>query len=283
MARREPHWVKLFLRDLARTGNVRMAAEAAGVDFTTAYGRRKRHGEFAEAWENALRLRAPHSTQDEREGEQAPSPGSAAPSPSSPPEGDEDVVVRPDGKLIKGSEARWGKRAQEAFLAELTMSANVKRAAAAAGFSTQAVYKRRLKDRHFAAAWDAAIETGKARVQAYLVEAATRTFDPDELPIGEDRELPTVSISEAINIAKLKAAGPPPPTGDEPIDEDQFKEIRERILDKLQRLRERDLSEYGEAGWIEWQLPPGPRGSPGLTVWLPPDYRLVGPEEAVTK
>ena len=38
---REPHWVKLFLRELERTGNVRLAAERAGVDFSTAYQRRK--------------------------------------------------------------------------------------------------------------------------------------------------------------------------------------------------------------------------------------------------
>ncbi|HEX7927942.1 MAG TPA: hypothetical protein VF678_10140, partial [bacterium] len=167
MVRREPHWVKLFLRELERIGNVRLAAERAGVDFTTAYGRRKRHGEFAERWEGALaahRERAP-----EEQALTLPQPVAA---PSLSPQGRGDETVRPDGKVIKGSEARWGKRAEEAFLAELTMSDTVKRAAAAAGFSAQAAYKRRLKDRHLAAAWDAAIETGKARVQAYLVEAA---------------------------------------------------------------------------------------------------------------
>ena len=56
MAMREPRWVAVFLKQLARTGNVRLAAEGAGVDFTTAYQRRKRHAEFAEAW--ALRLSA---------------------------------------------------------------------------------------------------------------------------------------------------------------------------------------------------------------------------------
>ena len=97
------------------------------------------------------------------------------------------MVARPDGKLVKASDARWGKEAKETFLVELTMSANVRKAARAVGFSTPALYRQRIKDPHFAAAWDSAIETGKARVQAYLVEAATQTFDPDELPIGDDR------------------------------------------------------------------------------------------------
>ncbi|MDP9423376.1 MAG: hypothetical protein M3Q19_11205 [Pseudomonadota bacterium] len=189
------------------------------------------------------------------------------------------MVTRPDGKLIKASEARWSPRAEERFLVELTVSGSVRRAAKAAGFSTTALYKQRLKNKHFAQAWEAAIETGKARVQSYLVEAATRTFDPDELPIGDEREIPKVSISEAINIAKLKSAGPPPGSWDEePPDEDHLKEVRERILEKLERLRERDLRDYGEAGWIEWQLPPRPDGGENLTVWLPPDYRLVGPD-----
>jgi hypothetical protein len=44
MPKREPRWVKVFLRELERTGNVQLAAERVGVDHTTAYQRRKRHG-----------------------------------------------------------------------------------------------------------------------------------------------------------------------------------------------------------------------------------------------
>ncbi len=80
--KREPYWVKLFLRELSRTGNVRVSAERAGVDYTTAYQRRKRHAEFAERWEGALGAFGIRQAQDERAF--APSPGSAPPSPSSP-------------------------------------------------------------------------------------------------------------------------------------------------------------------------------------------------------
>jgi hypothetical protein len=186
-------------------------------------------------------------------------------------------VTRPDGKVIKGSDARWGKRAEERFLVELTVSANVRRAAEAAGFSTTAVYQRRLKNRHFATAWDAALEVGKARVQGFLVEAASRTFDPDELPIGDERELPKVSISEAINIAKLRAAGPAWDADEQEIDEDRLKGVREHILEKLQRLRERAIEE----GWTEHQLET-PLGRDGSIreVWLPPGYGLVRVGEA---
>jgi len=259
--KREPRWVAVFLKALERTGNVRVAAEGAGVDFSTAYQRRKRHGEFAERW--ALRLsafgaRSGCSEEDDQQRKRAltlPQPP-AAPSLSLDGRGE---AVRPDGKVIKGSEARFGKRAEERFLTELTVSGNVRRAAEAAGFSTTAVYKRRLKSRHFAAAWDAALETGKARVQAYLVEAATRTFDPDELPIADGAEPMKVSIGEAINIAKLPARdggaaagfakgrwGLEGRTYDEtgfdttPISREEWEQAKQNIVDRLARIRERD-------------------------------------------
>jgi len=243
--------VKVFLKQLERTGNVRLAAEGAGVDFSTAYQRRKRHGEFAERWEGALKSFA----------DSPPEPLSLQPPPAAPSlsrEGERGFELRPDGKLIKGSDARFGKRAEERFLTELTVSGNVRRAAEAAGFSTTAVYKRRLKSRHFAAAWDAAVETGKARVQAYLVEAATRTFDPDELPIADGAEPMKVSIGEAINIAKLPARDGGAATGfakgwglegrtyDEtgfdttPITREEWEQAKQNIIDRLARIRERE-------------------------------------------
>lgn len=184
-------------------------------------------------------------------------------------------MARPDGKLIRGSDARWSKRAEEAFLLELTVSANVRAAARAAGFSGAAVYKRRLKDKRFAAAWDAAVETGKARLQAHLVEAANRAFDPEDLPIGEDRELPAVSVAQAINIAKLPArdgggsAGAGAGAGggfarggkgledriyDEtgfdmtPITRHEWDEARQNIFERLQRLREQTEEEERKTG-----------------------------------
>lgn len=263
MVRREPYWVKLFLRELERTGNVRISAKRAGVDYTSAYQRRKRHAEFAERWEGAVRALALRQAQYEREVEEAPALPEFHPTPAPPHRGKgrsefgQDTVVRPDGKVIKSSEARWGKRAQERFLTELTVNGNVRRAAEAAGFSTTAVYKQRLKSRHFAAAWDAAIEAGKARVQAYLVEAATRTFDPDELPIADDREIPKVSIGEAINIAKMQGAGGLSKgsgrsgweeDGGEFVTNEEFEEARQRVVDRFERLKDIIVEQERESG-----------------------------------
>jgi hypothetical protein len=271
--KREPRWVPVFLKHLERSGNVRLAAEGAGVDFSTSYQRRKRHGEFAERWEGALAAFASRAVEAGRALHAGPSTiPSAGNGP--PPRSGEELVGRPDGTLIRASEARWSPRKEEAFLIELTVSGSVKLAAKAAGFSTTAVYRRRLKDRRFAAAWGAAVETGKARVQAYLVEAATRTFDPEELPIGDEREIPKVSIAEAINIAKLPVRDGPS-TGSErggvgggsrggkgfedrtydetgfdttPISRHEWDEARQNIFDRLRRLREQMEDEERETG-----------------------------------
>ena len=280
--KREPRWVPVFLKHLERSGNVRLAAEGAGVDYTTAYQRRKRHGAFAERWEGALRLYGSQFAQDEREGDTPPSPCGAAAcppdrlnaastssSPSSPPKGGEDYVARPDGKLIRASEARWSPRKEEKFLLELTMSGSVKLAAKAAGFSTAALYKRRLKDKRFAAAWEAAVETGKARVQAYLVEAATRTFDPDELPIGEAPELPNVSIGEAINIARLQHAGGRGRGGKDShfdgweADHEEYRDACERIIERLERMSAQREAEERRLGCCSSCGQPLPAERPG--------------------
>lgn len=47
-------WVRPFLDHLARTGNASAAARVAGVQSATAYARRTRDADFAEAWRHAL-------------------------------------------------------------------------------------------------------------------------------------------------------------------------------------------------------------------------------------
>ncbi len=68
---------------------------------------------------------------------------------------------------------RWNDEAEERFLEELAASCNVRAAAAAAGFSTTAVYQRRMRWPGFARAWAEAVDQGYARLEAMLVEQAT--------------------------------------------------------------------------------------------------------------
>ena len=77
---------------------------------------------------------------------------------------------------------------------ELAVTANVKRASAVVGFTPSGLYARRRKDPHFAQAWDAAVADGRARIEAFLVEAADRTFDPAS--IADDADIPKMTIAE---------------------------------------------------------------------------------------
>ena len=166
-------------------------------------------------------------------------------------------------------EGRWSQVKEKLFFAELAATANVKRAAEAAGISTAAIYARRTKQPLFRARWEAVLETGRAAIEMKLVEAANKSFDADALDLGEVE--PKVSVAEAIRIVQLHGSKAQrhsveqlePPAG-------EIDAIRERLLNKLQRLRKREIPNRLAAGWsydesYEHLIPPG---------WIQgPDYR----------
>ena len=174
-------------------------------------------------------------------------------------------MVHPDGRLMRAGAGRWSRRAEGAFLATLAETANVRRAAEAAGVSATAVYARRLKHAEFAEAWEMALDTGKARLEAMLVEAAQRRFDPDRLPIHEgpigDTE-PQVSFGDALNIIKLKRTEP----GRGPAGREQApriatpEEMEKSLIKRLKIFAARVQKEDAANGWSVHEgrsIPPG--------------------------
>lgn len=96
------------------------------------------------------------------------------------PDSKEQVVVRDQrGKLQVERRAghRWSAKAEGVFLGELEATCNVMASAAAAGFSTTAVYQRRRSYDAFRGAWEAALDTGYARLEMALVCAATNLLE----------------------------------------------------------------------------------------------------------
>ena len=164
-------------------------------------------------------------------------------------------------------EGRWSPAKEKRFFDELAASANVKRAAAAAGVSPNAVYARRMKQPLFRAQWAAVLETGKAAIEMKLVEAANRSFDPDEAELGAIE--PKVSAAEAIRIVQL-GGGKAKPAGEwQTLEEqaaamtpDDVEQLRARLLHKLERMRERDRPRKLAEGWSrdedhQMMVPPG--------------------------
>jgi hypothetical protein len=156
---------------------------------------------------------------------------------------------------------RWNAAAEERFFNELAATANVKRASAAAGISTNAVYARRLKRPDFRAKWDAVLDTGRAAIEMHLVEAAKKSFDPEEVDFGDVQ--PKVSVTEALRIVQLhgnKAQRKDAQQFDPP--EEEIEAVRKRLFDKLQRLRKREQGRMAAEGWTRdgdtgSMVPPG--------------------------
>jgi hypothetical protein len=284
--RKEPAWVGAYLAALERSGNARLAAVEAGIDHTTAYQRRLKRPEFGAAWAAALeRWRADGAVDGAR----------SPPAPRASTSGEElveRVTARHGRQLVRAGVGRWSKKAEEAFLSELAACANVRRSAAAAGFSTNTMLKRKRRDPRFAAAWDEAIAIAGTRVDAYLVETADRTFDPaNAADIGD---APKMTVAEAIKFSQLTqarsakaAAGKAQTSGrgwivgedwGTPEEEEQrTEEIRARILDRLDRIRELDEEKKLEEGWTRVEVPGADERTPDAQrwTWVPPGFEQV--------
>jgi hypothetical protein len=274
MARKEPRWVVAFLRALERTGEARSAAADAGIDHTTAYARRKAHGEFADRWAGALRAHAEAKARAEAEeiaalekGSSHPSPShSFAAGPSLSPQGRGTELMVSGGKVRRAGHDRWSRRKEAIFFDELAATANATMAAKAAGVSTNAVHARRLKHPLFAAKWEAVVRSSSAAIDLYLVEETRKTFDPESLDTGDVK--PRVTIDQAIKISQLnaskKAKALPDPFAEQAASPsaETIEALRERILKKFERLAERGRRERIEAGWSyderhDAMVPPG--------------------------
>ena len=170
-------------------------------------------------------------------------------------------MVASGSQMKRVGAGRWSQARETIFFEELAATANVKRAATAAGVSPNAVYARRMKHPPFKAKWAAVLETGRASIEMHLVEAANKSFDPDELDTGAIE--PKVSVAEAIRIVQLHGSRAersaiqeiePPP--------EEIEEIRARLFKKIERLRKREMPRMLADGWshdetYDCMVPPG--------------------------
>lgn len=151
----------------------------------------------------------------------------------------------------------------ETFFAELADTCNVERSARTAGISKAWVYERRKFDAQFRQRWIGAVREGYAKLELVLLERAIKgTPKLVRTSRGTDRVMRDYSTALAVALLRRHAE-----TADslahQPA-EDEMREVRERILDKLNRLREREASEGVDrvetkglttsVGLIQWAL-----------------------------
>jgi hypothetical protein len=205
-------WRKRFLSALARTANAGLSARMAGVDRATAFALRQRDKVFAAAW---LRARDWGRARVKAAGR----PVFAGGRPRSGGRGEaraaEALDPRPlkerrrrDGgtEIVRCGEGRMSPETDRIFFSHLAAGFGVRGSAAEAGFSTTAVYARRMIDPDFEARWEAAKAQCLARNDMLLIDSVPRTLDPETTQAADDLARPT--IAEAIRIARLYRTAP---------------------------------------------------------------------------
>ncbi|OYY88630.1 MAG: hypothetical protein B7Y45_14345 [Sphingomonas sp. 28-66-16] len=183
-----------FLRLLRLTGNVRATCERLGAHRARFTRRRAKHPAFAAAWDAALAVA--HAAL--REGDRPQDGQGGAPHAKHPAsrtgEPEPHLHRTPGGRVQlrrSGARRRLTRAAEQAFLAALGATANVRLSAAAAGFSHGAFYARARADAGFAREMRLALQMGYDRLEMALLEAmqpgshrddAWRHNDPPPIP-----------------------------------------------------------------------------------------------------
>lgn len=138
-----------------------------------------------------------------------------------------------------GRPSDWTKAKADNFTDVLADTCNVTLAAQAIGRSISNVYKQRAKDASFRAAWDAALSIGYSRLELMMLERALHGVE--KTVIARDgtttvmREYPDRVALTLLRMHRENAA-----IADESVEDMEYQEACERIVARLQRLRESD-------------------------------------------
>jgi hypothetical protein len=194
-----------FLKALLHTGNARLAARETGVKYSTMQHRRAHHPALAQEWEAALAFAL---AQFEAEGLRPPAAGKRA-RPADPRRtaGGEPVVVRRNDGRLQMRRAQPGKltrTCEQAFLAALSATANVRLSAAAAGASPRAFYRRRRDNPAFAREYRLALAMGYQRLELALLESSLpESFEDDHWRHNDPPPVPPMTVNQALQLMYL--------------------------------------------------------------------------------
>ena len=145
----------MFLAELRRTGNRKLASAAIGVEPRLMDQRRRHDPELDREWEEAA--------------ETAHRRFSGADGPFDFPEGTGPGMIRrgKNGRLqlVEPGEGRWCAEVQERFLDRLRATGNVRAAARAVGFSESAVWTRRRKHAALAQAMEEMLDEAELAME----------------------------------------------------------------------------------------------------------------------
>ena len=142
-------------------------------------------------------------------------------------------------RKIRPSHRSWTKDKEQAFLEALATSCNVKLAAKQAGVSTSAAYVRRNKDASFRAGWDQALATGYAQLEMTMLERALHGVE--KVVTAPDGTTTVMrEYSDRVGLALLRMHRDGAAMAGEGADHEEYREACDRIIERLERLREQE-------------------------------------------
>jgi hypothetical protein len=148
---------------------------------------------------------------------------------------------------------------EQAFADVLADTCNVTLAAQAIKRSSSNVYAHRARSASFRALWQAALATGYARLELMMLERALH--GEEKIVTGKDGSTTVMrEYPDRIALALLKMHRDSAGSGEgAAVDEAECEEARERILARLERIRERALEGTGR-GLVAPAPGPSPEG-----------------------
>lgn len=133
----------------------------------------------------------------------------------------------------------WTKAKEEKFFDRLADSCNVVMAAEHAGVRPQRAYERRARDAAFRGRWDQALSLGYAQLEMMLLQRALHGVEKVVTLRSGDSSIMR-EYSDRTALALLKMHRDTAQSAETEVNDVDYEEACERILDRLERIRERD-------------------------------------------
>jgi hypothetical protein len=134
----------------------------------------------------------------------------------------------------------WTKAKEDAFLSILAETCNVTRALEAVGMSGPGAYKRRKRNAAFRAAWKEAISAAYQKLELALLD---RSLNGTEKVIirsdGSEDRMREFPNQLGLSLLKMHRASVTEYEAISETSEEDVDELRERVLRKLDRLKQR--------------------------------------------
>ena len=147
-------------------------------------------------------------------------------------------------RLQKPSARSWSKTKAKAFLEVLAETCNAAEAARQSGVSVSTVARRRRIDAGFRASWMEAIAIAYQRLELVMLE---RAFDGTEKVVirRDGSEERMREYSNQLGLALLKMYRETAVEADTALPPSEIEEIRNRLVQKVRRLKQRRDAERG--------------------------------------